>query len=281
MKTLHELSMEYWEWRRSLNTSARTMQSQGHDLHYFIQWLKNKYRVTAAEEIQRRHLHEWQKHIPTKLTREGHPIQAHTINNYIVATVGFLKYLASEGYVQKGIIEVLRYVKESKRLPTSVLSHAKMRNLLMSVPDMTTRGYRNRTMLEVLYTTGVRVSELLGLNVENVDFANATMMVTGKGNKQRVVPIGKTALRYLESYLKAIRPYLVRDPAEKAMFLTFKGTRVPQRSFLETVHSAARRAGIKTQVSPHTFRRSCTTELIRSGANMYHVKDLLGHESLA
>ena len=113
-------------------------------------------------------------------------------------------------------------------------------------------------MLEVLYSTGIRVGELLGLNVTDVDLDNATAVVLGKGNKQRVVPIGKTALRLLESYLKAVRPFLLSRADEPALFLNHAGQRMPY----------------------HTFRRSCTTELIRAGANLYHVKELLGHEDL-
>ena len=106
------------------------------------------------------------------------------------------------------------------------------------------------------------------------------MVVTGKGNKQRVVAIGKTALKYLESYVLAIRPYLLKRRSEKALFLTLRGgKRFKYRSLLKYVHSYAEGADLD-DVTPHTFRRSCTTELIRSGANMYHVKELLGHESL-
>jgi len=279
-KTLKELSTEYREWRWSLNTSAATLRSQGRNLASFLQWIQGEYRVSRARELQGEHLHEWQKYIPSRLTRYGRPLKARSVNNCIVAVTGFLNYLASRGVIPKNIPESLCYIKEPRSLPGSILPHSRMRRLLMSIPDNRPRGYRNRTMLELLYTTGVRASELLGLNLENVDFLNATMLVTGKGNKQRVVPIGSTALLYLENYIRDIRPLLLKDPEEKAMFLTFKGKRIPYRSFLGTVQSAAKRAGITTQVSPHTFRRSCTTELIRRGANMYHVKDMLGHESL-
>jgi len=112
-----------------------------------------------------------------------------------------------------------------------------------------------------------------------VDFKNRTMMVTGKGDKQRVVPIGRTALRHLETYLAAIRPYLLCDRTQTALFLNHKGARLKYKAFLKCVHIHSRRMGY-TDVTPHTFRRSCTTELIRGGANMYHVKELLGHESL-
>src|SRR6056297_3397512 len=144
----------------------------------------------------------------------------------------------------------------------------------------TTNRRRDRAMLELLYSTGIRAGEVLALDVARVDLKNATATVYGKGRKERVVPIGKTALRYTESYLTAVRPFLLRDRTEQAVFLDPKGERLPYHCFRRLVHKYADALGIAVNVTPHTFRRSCTTELLRSGANMYHVKDLLGHESL-
>ena len=102
----------------------------------------------------------------------------------------------------------------------------------------------------------------------------------GKGRKERMVPIGATALGYLEGYLKAIRPAVQQDGDEKALFVDGEGRRFPYYTFRRLIHACARKAGLAIRVTPHTFRRSCTTELLRGGANMYHVKELLGHESL-
>ena len=102
----------------------------------------------------------------------------------------------------------------------------------------------------------------------------------GKGRKERIVPVGKTALRYLESYVKAVRPFLVRGKTDNALFLTAEGERLPYRRLLKIVHKYTDNMDLNVTVTPHTFRRSCTTELIRGNANIYHVKELLGHESL-
>ena len=280
MRLLSNLAEEYAEWRRSLNFSAGTLRLQGRSIDTFIQWLEVTHKVRTSEQLTGRHLIEWQKHIARQKNGKGQPLKPGTVNNKIVAVSGYLNHLVSLGHVPRQLLKALRYVKAPKRLPGNVLSHEEVKQLLESIPAGTPRGFRDRAMMELLYSTGIRVGELLGVNVGDVDFRNATMMVTGKGDKQRVVPIGATALRFLESYVRAVRPFLVKDPAEDALFLNFKGKRVPHRSFLGTVHSLAERAGLKGKVTPHTFRRSCTTELIRGGANMFHVKDLLGHESL-
>ena len=117
-------------------------------------------------------------------------------------------------------------------------------------------------------------------DLDRLDLANGTAKVTGKGSKDRVVPIGKTALGFLENYIKAVRPFLVKDPENKALFLDKFGKRLPYHTLRRLVHAFAEKRGVPVNVTPHTFRRSCATELLRAGAGMYHVKDLLGHESL-
>jgi len=211
---------------------------------------------------------------------EGIPLKPRSINNHLEGVKLFLSHLVSLGYVNKSYMDILKYVKVPQHLPGNVLEHAQMRKLLATVSTGNPLGYRNRAMLEVLYSSGIRVSELLGLNVADIDLRNAVAMVTGKGDKQRVVPIGRTALRHLETYVVAVRPYLLKDRGEKAVFLSKHGRRMGYRGFLEYVHKVGERAGVSGRLTPHTFRRSCTTELIRGDANMYHVKELLGHESL-
>ncbi|MGH7945854.1 MAG: tyrosine-type recombinase/integrase [Opitutaceae bacterium] len=160
------------------------------------------------------------------------------------------------------------------------LPHAQVKKLSAKIDTTSAEGFRDRAVLELLYSAGLRAAELLGLDVADVDLANATAIVMGKGRKQRVVPIGKTALRLLESYLRGVRPFLVRDANERALWLNHAGQRLRYAVLLRRVHEHADRLDLPVTVTPHTFRRSCTTELIRGGANLWHVKELLGHEHL-
>ena len=192
-------------------------------------------------------------------------------------------WLAQNGRPLSGAamhIMLWRYVKEPIFLPGSVLTHEQVQRLVAAVPTDTPEGYRLRTMLEVLYSSGLRIAELLGLDLGDVDFGSATAKVLGKGRKERIVPVGRTALQFLEGYIRAVRPLAVGTSDEKAIFVNADGRRFTYYTFLRMLHATARRAGLPANVTPHTFRRSCATELLRGGANMYHVKDLLGHESL-
>ena len=186
--------------------------------------------------------------------------------------------------------DAVRPVRAPKLLPQSVLQHAEIKKLISRVPTNRPDGFRDRAMLELLYSSGLRAGEIVGIDVGDVDLKNRSVLVTGKGNKQRMVPFGRTAARYLESYWVAVRPFLARcrprgedGPGRddrQALFLDHFGGRLSYGVLLKRIHRYADALGFEAAITPHTFRRSCATELIRGGANLYHVKELLGHESL-
>jgi integrase/recombinase XerD len=270
---------DYIERGRGLNLSPYTLRAVGYNVTAFLDWLA-AHRIAGPDQLRRAHLAAWLTHLQERRTTRGLPLKPRSINKKIECARGFLNYLAAEGLIPAALAAALEYVKEPDLLPTSVLTHDQVRKLLRSVRTDSTVGYRDRTILELLYSSGIRAGELLALDVGHVDLKNATALVYGKGRKERVVPIGRTALRHIESYLTAVRPFLMRDRTEQAVFLDASGKRLPYHNFRRLVHRYAEAAGIPVNVTPHTFRRSCTTELLRGGANMYHVKELLGHESL-
>ncbi|MBC2717923.1 MAG: tyrosine-type recombinase/integrase [Desulfobacteraceae bacterium] len=280
MKTVFALSDEYLDYLHSLNYSKKTIRGTRRLLIRFNRYLACSCQVESVEYLGSDVLRKWHAHLSGLRTKEGYPLKATGINRHIVAVRGFLEYLADMGYVRKQLIKVVPYLKEPKTLPKNVVPHTQMRRLLSTIGTDTPENYRNRAMLELLYSSGIRSGELLGLSLADIDIENRTALVHGKGDKDRVVPIGKTAMRYLETWIKAVRPYFVRDPQEKALFLTKAGKRLPYSSFHREVASVVKQSGMDVKVTPHTFRRSCATELIRGGANLYHVKELLGHESL-
>ena len=299
-KSLEELLVEYLDHMRSRRMSRCTVKQHRCGVRLFLRWLRESCGIAAPERLRPAHLESWLRHVSGSTVR-GKPIRPGTINKRIETVKGLLNYLGAKGYIGRHLAESVDYVKEPKVLPGSVLSHAQARRMLESVGTDSSVGYRNRTMLELLYTAGIRAGELVGMDVGHVDFANGVARVTGKGEKQRMVPIGRTALHMLETYVKGVRPFLLarrlvrhsstseggslgedgaKDPIEPALFLDERGRRLPYHTLLRLVHACARRCGMPVNVTPHCFRRSCTTELLRGGAGMYHLKELLGHESL-
>jgi integrase/recombinase XerD len=280
MKTLAQYHTEHLEHMRSLQFSRYTIRQCRYCVGVFLRWALEEEGVAAPDQLRARHLQAWQKRLAQRLSMRGQPLKARSLNKHVETVNGFLKYLAQGGVTGRALTEVIQYVKEPVFLPGSVLSHEQARRLLAAVAPDTPEGYRLRAMLEVLYSSGLRIAELLGLDLGDVDFGNATAKVLGKGRKERIVPVGRTALQYLEGYIKAVRPLAVGASGEKAIFVNGDGKRFPYYTFLRLLHATARRAGLPANVTPHTFRRSCATEMLRGGANMYHVKELLGHESL-
>jgi len=141
-------------------------------------------------------------------------------------------------------------------------------------------GLRDRAMLELLYSTGIRVSELAALNVGDLDLRNAELRVRGKGSKERIVPLGEVVREYLGRYLSASRPYLA--PTEKpALFLSLRGKRFHYTNISFLVRSYGRKAGIRKRVSPHGLRHTCATHLLQGRADIRHIQRILGHASIA
>jgi len=278
-KTLYVLLEDYLEYLESLNYSPRTVESSKYICMEFIRYLKER-NIPEAAKIKKSDLIDWQKDLAKQTNRKGLPIKARSMNHKISAVKNFLRYLALKGYLLEATVDVLRSVKEPKMLPLGVFNHTELKKIIKKVDSSTPEGYRDRTILEFLYSTAIRASELTGLNVRSIDFENSTATVFGKGRKERVVPVGKTALRCLETYIKAVRPYILNGAQTDALFVSRLKKRLGYRGLLKIIHKYADITNIDENVTPHMFRRSCTTELVRNGANLYHIKDMLGHESL-
>ena len=276
---MDELLRDYLDYLKSLNYSVRTIDASRRANLAFILYLSGR-GVVEAVDIRRTDLLEWQKHVAGRLNRKGLPIKPKTINHAVTGVKGFLKYLSKKGYILESLPHIVRHVKEPKTLPLGVFSHDELKKIIDKIDTATPTGYRDRAIVELLYTSAIRASELITLNLDNIDFDNGTATVFGKGKKERVVPIGKTALKYLENYVKAVRPFVLRGNDCQALFVSRLRKRMGYRSLLKIVHKYADKTDIDENVTPHMFRRSATTELVRNGANLYHVKDMLGHSSL-
>jgi integrase/recombinase XerD len=280
MSMLVDLLDSYIANRKALNMSPRTLKTNISNVGMFIRWLRDKHGISKSEELRSAHMQEYQKHLSEKRTSRGHLLMPRSINKSVECVRTFIGCLGKDGYVPPRLHENIDYVKVPDLLPKSVLVHDQVQAMVGSVDEASPNGFRDRSILELMYSNGIRASELLGLEIGKIDFKSGTAIIMGKGMKERVVPIGKTALKYLETYITIVRPYVVKDPNEKAVFLNTNGHALTYVVLRRLVKIYAAKAGLPDHVTPHTLRRSCTTELLRGGAGMYHVKELLGHTSL-
>lgn len=192
----------------------------------------------------------------------------------------FYRYLLLDGYITLDPTELLESPKIGMKIP-EVLTESEINNLLDTIDLSKPEGQRNRAMLEVLYSCGLRVSELTSLRYSDVYFEEEFIRVEGKGSKQRLVPISETAIREIRNYLYDRNLITVKKGFEDTLFLSRRGTALSRIMVFHVIKQQTELAGIKKNVSPHTFRHSFATHLLEGGANLRAIQAMLGHESIA
>ncbi|HBG26841.1 MAG: tyrosine recombinase XerC [Planctomycetes bacterium GWF2_41_51] len=194
----------------------------------------------------------------------------------------FYKFLVKRNYLQGNPVIAVRTPKQDKRLP-KFLEYEQVKTLLETPPADSWLGARDRAIMETLYGTGVRVSELVGLNIEDVDFLGEVLHIRGKGKKERISPIGSSALQSIQHYME-FRNRRAQNNANfdsKVLFVNKHGKRLSTRSVRRKMDKYLKMAGLDPSISPHTLRHSFATHLLNNGADLRSVQELLGHQSLS
>lgn len=207
---------------------------------------------------------------------------ASTIARKLASIKAFYRFLTAERYIRRDPAAVLEAAKKGLQLP-KVLSVDEV-NRLLDQPNLgTLDGYRDKTMLELLYATGMRVSELISVPVKNVDLKMQYIIVMGKGSKERMLPLGRTALRYLERYLNVVRPQLLHGKPDAAaeLFVTGWGGGMTRQRVNEIIEEYGASAGIGKKITPHMLRHSFATHLLNNGTDLRVVQELLGHADIS
>ncbi|HIE12509.1 MAG TPA: site-specific tyrosine recombinase XerD [Desulfotomaculum sp.] len=212
-----------------------------------------------------------------ELQRTG--LAAATVARRLAALKAFFGFLARVNYLQEDPAGELSSPKLIQRLPR-VLTQQDVERLLIAPRCNTPIGLRDRAMLELAYATGVRVSELVGLDMESVNFEAGYVRVFGKGARERIVPLGRIALHCLAEYLERGRPVLVGGYGGKSLFVNRRGERLTRQAFWKMLKGYAKAAGVNKKLSPHTLRHSFATHLLENGADLRVVQELLGHADI-
>lgn len=215
-----------------------------------------------------------------RLKQEGRV--ASTVARKLASIKAFYRFLTAERYIRRNPAEVLEAASRGLHLP-KVLSVQEVERLLDEPNLGTLDGYRDKTMLELLYATGMRVSELVNVPVKNVDMKMQYVIVMGKGSKERMLPLGRTALHYLEHYLSVVRPQLLHGKPDAAseLFVTGWGGPMTRERFYEIIVAYGKSAGISKRVTPHMLRHSFATHLLNNGTDLRIVQELLGHADIS
>ena len=207
-------------------------------------------------------------------------LSPHSQARIVSGIKGFYKYLSYEKFISTDPSELLELPRLGRKLPDTLSIHEI--DLLFEAIDMSkASGPRDRAMAETLYSAGLRVSELVNLKISNIYDDIGFLRILGKGNKERLTPIGKSALKFIKSYQYEVRNHVHIKPGhEDYLFLNKLGNRISRVSIFTLIKNLALRAGIRKKISPHTFRHSFATHLIEGGADLRAVQEMLGHESI-
>jgi len=254
------------------NLSQNTAEAYMHDLRLLEEFIVPEYGL-MPEEVEMKHIEAFLAHLHDR----GHN---RTSTARILSGVrSFYNYLIVHDKLEESPAELIESPRLNRKLPV-VLSHGEICAILDTIDLSTPQGHRNRAMIETLYSCGLRVTELTGLQLSDLFFDDGFLRVTGKGDKQRLVPVSREAVKQINLYLEQ-RNHLPQDPRHKnVLFLNNKGRQLTRVMVFLIIQEAVRAAGIPKKVSPHTFRHSFATHLVQGGADLRVVQEMLGHESI-
>ncbi|WP_342436315.1 site-specific tyrosine recombinase XerD [Paenibacillus sp. FSL L8-0436] len=272
MKSHLQPFMQYLTVEKGLSSS--TLESYGRDVSQFLEFAEGRGAVTP-EEIRRSHIMQYLAELRTAGRATA------TVNRNTVSLRAFFHYLLKERLIVQDPTLDMEMVKPSKK-PPMILSIEEIERLLAAPDDATPQGMRDKAMIELLYATGIRVTELITLNVEDVHTDLKFARCSGASGKERVVPIGAIAAECVAVYTSGMRDKLLRgNQEEPALFLNSLGGRLTRQGFWKIIKKHAREAQIEQDITPHTLRHSFAAHLLEGGADLRSVQQMLGHADIS
>lgn len=254
-------------------SSLNTLEAYSRDLRRFASYLQRG-EISSPGDVNPGHL------VAFLGTLRGEGLSATSINRTLAAVRGFYKYLLRTGHIAENPLTKVSLAKVWMRLPDA-LSRKEMEDFLGKTDDSKPEGLRDRAMFELLYATGLRVSELVGLTVNSVNWQVGCLTATGKGRKERIVPIGRVAAEFLRRYVDDARPFFLKGKDSDILFLSRRGGGLTRQAIWKMIRKYALLAGLQKKVHPHTFRHSFATHLLEGGADLRAVQVMLGHADIS
>lgn len=278
-------TLPYWaarflDWLRTRNFSDRTVGSRDYQLGCFIAWAEAR-DVRRPVEVTRPILERYLRHLHHRRREDGRPLSVSAQLSAMGAVRSFFRWLNKQNVLLWNPAADLDLPRAERRLPRAVLSVEEAERVLAQADVRTPMGLRDRAMLEVLYSTGMRRTELAGLELFDVDAERGTVLIRlGKGKKDRMIPMGERALAWVERYLSEVRPLHVVSSEEKALFLTAVGEAFIPESLTMLVARYVDAAELGKKGSCHLFRHTAATLMLENGADIRFIQELLGHASI-
>jgi len=265
-----------------LGYSKRTIEDNPYCMGLFCRYLEEKENVHSLADVKPEHLTAYHTYLQYGRFRQGKYLATGTVVKRLEAVSLFYRVMYAEGLIEQDYAPFIVKPRKKRSLPRHVPAEKDMQTLLESVAPADPITLRDRCILELLYATGLRNQELRTLPLIGVELTEKTIFVTGKGSKDRVVPIGDWVMPYLLEYLQTARPKLVnpRDPTE-LLFVSKNGRMITEGNLGDMIKKYARKAGLEIPITAHSFRHACATHMLKGGADIRYVQELLGHNDLS
>jgi integrase/recombinase XerD len=284
-----EVVDEYLSDCRRRGYSELTVYSYHGALRRFFLWLEEQYPATEElSDITPEAITDYQMDLfgsepqRKRRGRKENRLSTETQYHWLGTLLWFFRWLLSHEKILINPAAGIHLPKRPQRIPRSYLSLREMQKLLKAIDLSTHIGVRNRAIIEVLYSSGIRSAELQHLRIDDINFQDGWITVRqGKGKKDRVVPLGKAAAHFVSAYLEKTRTVLLKEKTHDFLFVTQYGVPISHDSLERLVGKAARAAGIKRPITPHSLRHTCATLMLRGRADIRHIQELLGHSSLS
>lgn len=269
----------YNETMQVRNYSANTLQRRESNLRRFIAWCDDR-SIATPQEVTKPILESYQRHLFYYRQDNGEPLGVSTRNHYISDIKQFFKWLTQDNYLLYNPASELIVPRQSPSLPP-VLTPEEIENLIASINTNTPQGLRDRAIVEVLYSTGIRRVELCNLKLQDVSLARLTLYVrNGKGGKDRLLPLGARAAMWLNNYLQDVRPKLVINERDPSLFLNDYGEAFSDNKLGDKVKRHLKNSGITAPGSCHLLRHAMATHMLENGADIRYIQAMLGHADL-
>jgi len=236
--------------------------------------------ISDIDQLTLEIIEEYQQELAFTFTKTGKPLRVRTQSARLTIVKGFCRYLKEHDYIIHDPAVYIRLPKKEKPLPRAILNEPEMKKLIAAPDTHTNRGYRNRIIVELLYDTGIRRGEIADIKLPDIDLKGGYLLVRGKGNKERVVPVSDKVCALLRNYILAVRPSFLKGGDHSHLFINHRGDGLGMDGIYRIVKQCANLANLKTRVSTHTLRHTCATHMLRNGAPIRHLQEMLGHESV-
>ena len=252
--------------------TKNTLESYKRDINNFIQFLNEK--ELTVINCENDAINDYIKKL------EGEAKTPSTISRHIASLRSFYQYLYDNRLVKNNPTKGVETPKIVRKEP-AILSNTQVELLLEQPKSVDLKGIRDKAMLELVYATGIRVTELINLDINDIDFENACVRCVGPHNKERIIPIGNIAIKALKDYIENARNYLIKTESTKSLFVNISGKRLTRQGFWKIIKQYKNQADIDVDITPHTLRHSFAMHLLENGAELRAIQEMLGHSDIS